>query len=475
MTRCPHDAPVVGRACPHLLVREQSYHVRFTGRGKDLELVCAACVGTPGPLVEICEACREQASCDGLAGISGTPEVLDASIDLTFEHARVALPDDFVDVEPIIDGDRAMWLALARDGRVVRWDADRGDVRTLAKVEFATDQPVTLRVSRDGRFAGIATRRGLAGAIVELAGGRITMALARDNYHAEHCDFSLAFVEHGGRTLVVHATEWNRLDVSDAATGELLTPRGPTRYGRDEQRPPHYLDYFHCGLVVSPGHCHIADNGWVWHPVGCVATWSLDAWLAGNVWESEDGPTLRTLCRRDYFWDGPLTWLDDTRLAVWGYGTDDEHLIAAVRVFDVTTGAELDWFPGPRGALVFDRELVSLDGLTLWDVERGTRLARYPAQLARYHPGAKIYAGLPAGGELATCRVRGIDAATSWSTPMIRALARRIAHDRAFAELPVLGDALLLAGCPDADMIAHCHAPGEHGARCWVLDRLVEP
>jgi len=196
--------------------------------------------------------------------------------------------------------------------------------------------------------------------------------------------------------------------------------------------------------------------------------------LAG-VWESEDGPTRRTVCCRECFWDGPLTWLDDTRLAVWGYGTDDEHWIAAVRVFDVTTGAELDWFPGPRGALVFDRELASLDGLTLWDVKRGARLARDPAQLARYHPGAKIYAGLPASGELATCRVRGIDAAASWSTPTIRTLARRIAHDRAFAELPVLGDALLLAGCPDADMIAHCHAPGEHGARCWVLDRLVEP
>jgi hypothetical protein len=61
-------------------------------------------------------------------------------------------------------------------------------------------------------------------------------------------------------------------------------------------------------------------------------------------------------------------------------------------------------------------------------------------------------------------RVRGIDAAPSWSTTTIRALARRIAHDRAFAEPPVLGAALMLAGCPDADMIAHCCARAGHGA-----------
>jgi hypothetical protein len=35
--------------------------------------------------------------------------------------------------------------------------------------------------------------------------------------------FSVAFALDGERTLVVHRTDWNRLDISDAATGARLT------------------------------------------------------------------------------------------------------------------------------------------------------------------------------------------------------------------------------------------------------------
>jgi hypothetical protein len=37
----------------------------------------------------------------------------------------------------------------------------------------------------------------------------------------------------------------------------------------------------------------------------------------------------------------------------------------------------------------------------------------------------------------------------------------------------VLGDALEAVGCTDREMLAHCQAPGPHGDRCWVLDRLT--
>src|SRR5262249_3448308 len=142
----------------------------------------------------------------------------------------------------------------------------------------------------------------------------------------------------------------------------------------------HYLDYFHCSLVVSPGQTMIADAGWVWHPVGIVTAWSLERWLGENVWESEDGPSRQRVLWRDYYWGGPMCWLDERRLAVWGYGNDDEWQIDGVRTFDVTTNAELAWFPGPRGELIHDRVLASFGDdakhFAIWDVATGARLAQ---------------------------------------------------------------------------------------------------
>ncbi len=96
------------------------------------------------------------------------------------------------------------------------------------------------------------------------------------------------------------------------------------------QRPPQHLDYFHGALAVSPSGAWIADDGWVWHPYGIVRTWSAEAWLEGNAWESEDGSSVRLLCQRAYYWDKPVCWVGDTALAVTGIGSDDDHIISGV-------------------------------------------------------------------------------------------------------------------------------------------------
>jgi len=52
-------------------------------------------------------------------------------------------------------------------------------------------------------------------------------------------------------------------------------------------------------------------------------------------------------------------------------------------------------------------------------------------------------------------------------------LARSIYHDRAFAYLPILADALEDAGCNDSNILDHCRQPGEHFRGCWVVDLLL--
>jgi hypothetical protein len=55
----------------------------------------------------------------------------------------------------------------------------------------------------------------------------------------------------------------------------------------------------------------------------------------------------------------------------------------------------------------------------------------------------------------------------------VASLARAIAEERRFDDLPVLADALEEAGCTDVNVLTHCRDPGEHAARCWVLELLL--
>ena len=61
----------------------------------------------------------------------------------------------------------------------------------------------------------------------------------------------------------------------------------------------------------------------------------------------------------------------------------------------------------------------------------------------------------------------------SWLTPPVVALAATIYDDRAWGDLPILGDALQEAGCSDAEVLAHCHGPAFHARGCWVVDLLL--
>jgi hypothetical protein len=175
-----------------------------------------------------------------------------------------------------------------------------------------------------------------------------------------------------------------------------------------EKAPEHYLDYFHGQLTVSPEGEYVADNGWVWHPVGVVRTWSARRWLKENIWESEDGPTAKDLVWRAYFWQGPLCWIDNRRLAIWGYGDDDEWMLSAVRLFDVVSGAEIGWFPGPEGRLVFDRYLFAFgtSGVSVWNTGKGTCLLQDDSFApAAYHPVTGEFLTILSDGSLQLSRL----------------------------------------------------------------------
>jgi hypothetical protein len=58
----------------------------------------------------------------------------------------------------------------------------------------------------------------------------------------------------------------------------------------------------------------------------------------------------------------------------------------------------------------------------------------------------------------------------TWNEGTVTRVARSIYDDRAWGQLPVLGDALEDAGCTNEDVLAHCRGPGPHARGCWVVD-----
>jgi hypothetical protein len=60
-----------------------------------------------------------------------------------------------------------------------------------------------------------------------------------------------------------------------------------------------------------------------------------------------------------------------------------------------------------------------------------------------------------------------------WWSADVRGLAQGIEWGRAFDRMPMLGDALLDAGCESDDAVEHCQSAGRHGPGCWVLDMAL--
>jgi hypothetical protein len=61
----------------------------------------------------------------------------------------------------------------------------------------------------------------------------------------------------------------------------------------------------------------------------------------------------------------------------------------------------------------------------------------------------------------------------AWNDRLVVRLTQAIYDERRWGDMPLLGDALLDAGCDDDEVLAHCRAGGEHVRGCWVVDLLL--
>ncbi|MFF1367952.1 hypothetical protein [Streptomyces virginiae] len=316
----------------------------------------------------------------------------DAPLPVLGAVETIALPAQAGTVRDIAPTDRGIVL-LCDDGRILHRDTDSGlctdvartTVTVPADAEPWCDRVQTLRLhaSRDGAFAAVVIDHGRTGEVLDLSTGRVTVPLENDGYQSDTVPFSLAFTEHAGRVVVLHRTEWNLIEATDAATGAQVA-RMPATDG-DSLDPS---DHFHGALHPSPAGTRIASDAWVWHPLGRPVVWNLDQWLTEGeqAWSGDIGRAALPACA--YHWNRPLVWLDEDRLVLSGLGDDEQELRPGARVFDLGRRGpdgpgnteeppEIATFGGPEGRFFAADGLLyssSESGLEIWNPTTGTRL-----------------------------------------------------------------------------------------------------
>ena len=71
--------------------------------------------------------------------------------------------------------------------------------------------------------------------------GQIVKKLDRGNYQINITPYPVAFFHTEHHDFLIHATDWNRLDISSAETGKLVTARSTPAYSGGGKRPAHSI------------------------------------------------------------------------------------------------------------------------------------------------------------------------------------------------------------------------------------------
>jgi len=183
---------------------------------------------------------------------------------------------------------------------------------TLAdwKLPQEIDSDLLLDVYCSQNYVAIVESKGLNGVVVSTKHDDWRMKLAREDYHCNNCTWTIGFVRRQEQTVLIHATQWNRIDFTELPTRKCLTEREV-----DYKKELNYLDYFHSSLYLSPDKKHFVVNGWVWSPYDVLYCWNIERFI------KEYEPSVTDLSQLDhngYNWDRPCCFIDNQTIA-WGY------------------------------------------------------------------------------------------------------------------------------------------------------------
>jgi hypothetical protein len=178
-------------------------------------------------------------------------------------------------------------------------------------------------------------------------------------------------------------------------------------------------------------------------------------------YHAEPAEWMLFLKEPEYRYFGPDRALPDyiTRLIAMGILTEEAYRSGADRI----EVADPDGLNRVRAASKLAEWCVG------WPMDFDDRLTEFFNQLAE----RVRWPGGPLIRDLFGNPFRPVDFDFRWRTADTTGLATAIYEDRAYDRLPLLSDALMDAGCDDADILAHCRSDGFHVRGCWVVDLVL--
>lgn len=409
---CEHPTDEAQTICTHVFKWATPHDgvKRFTGQGNSADYLCEKCASQPFfSSKTVCHTCVKKLEALHSWRIRGQPGIRYTPKNFNIQYRNIHI-GDFMDdpVSSLIEFNRSpdQALVFTRSGKLYQLNILDGSHRLLA--EYADSGlclagKVSMQLSIKNEYAAITTRsRKLhtdipnTGIVIRVDTGDILMRLDQGDYHTELTEFPVTFIQRLGKTYVVHATDWNTVDITEPETQQCLTRRDANDSPCKDIDNGVFTERLGT-LLVSPDQTSIATIGWIWHPVGIAFSWNIDEWFS-NPWEPDCGASKVSYAMWDYFWYSPFFWLDNHRLCIWGYEalhTDEDIPLNSVAIYNADTGDLINWFSGPTmDVFYYDKYLFSgschENTLSIWDIETGALLYEYQDIIVNaYHCGSR--------------------------------------------------------------------------------------
>ncbi len=178
----------------------------------------------------------------------------------------------------------------------------------IEKGKLDLESNFKLHLSPSDKYVGVTNGNGQYGLLFDLEKEQKILDLDRKNYHSVQTEFPIQFIEKEGHILLIHATDWNNLEVTDLHENKLLTKR------INKYQSEFYLDYFYGSMHLSPNKKKVLSSGWVWGPASVLKIIDIENWLIQNINEPEINRES-DYCIMSYYWERALCWIDDHTIA----------------------------------------------------------------------------------------------------------------------------------------------------------------
>ncbi len=181
----------------------------------------------------------------------------------------------------------------------------------LDKIDF--EKSISLQLSDQDNLISITNSKGKVGCIYNLVLKEIALTLDRKDYNTEQTYFPIKFLTINNLDYLIHATDWNHLEIFDFKLKKNLTERTTNKYVEGKKNEL-YLDYFYGQLHLSPSKKWLLSSGWNWHPVSSLKFIDFNKWMNESKFEPEKENDANRIIMSNY-WDRALCWIDDDTIA----------------------------------------------------------------------------------------------------------------------------------------------------------------